>query len=87
MGLFDFGSSRSTSSNTSTSVALDSYNRTFNNVNNIADSNNLAIAVGPGGDPFAKSGDSVQHTALKAAAAVLSLALIAWAVSRKASRQ
>lgn len=83
MGLFDFGSSKSTSSNTSTSVATDSYNRTFNSVRNDSNSNNLNIAVGsPAADPFARPGESVQKTALQAAGVVLVAAAIAWAYGR-----
>lgn len=79
---FDIFSDKKSVANTSTNVALDSYNRSFNNVSNQADSNNLTIAVGPGsGDAFTKSGDAVQQTALKAAGVALVVAAIAWAYS------
>ena len=76
MSLFDFGSSRKTSTNTSTVVAVDSYNRSFNSVRNDSNSNNLNIAVGASADPFAAPGDAVQKTALKAAGLVLVAAAI-----------
>ena len=75
-------SSRKTVANTSTTVAVDSYNRAFNSVRNTSDSNNLNIAVGASADPFTKSGDTVQKTALQAAGVVLVAAAIAWAYGR-----
>ena len=83
MGLFDAFSNKSVNTSTRTEVALDSYNRSFNNVRNDSNSNNLNIAVGASADPFAAPGDAVQKTALKAAGVVLVAAAIAWAYGRK----
>ncbi|MEN9575647.1 MAG: hypothetical protein RL514_3502 [Verrucomicrobiota bacterium] len=81
MALFDLFSSRKTTAQTNTTTAVDSYNRAFNSVRNTADSNNMNIIVGAAADPFTKSGDSVQKTALQAAGVVLVAAAIAWAYS------
>lgn len=80
---FDMFSSRSTSAQTNTTVAVDSYNRAFNSARNTADSNNLNIAVGSSADPFTKSGDALQKSALYVVAAVVVAGLLAWVFVRK----
>lgn len=80
-----FGGNKSSSSSTSTNVAVDSYNRTFNSVRNVADSNNLTIAVGPeAGNALPKSDNDVQITAIKAVGIVAVLAaIVAFFANRK----
>lgn len=76
----DLFSSKKNVSTTTTTVAVDSYNRAFNNVKNTADSNNLTIAVGPdAANALPKSDNEVQITAIKAVALVAVLAAaVAW---------
>ena len=57
--MLSFMDSKKSIANTSTTVAVDSYNRAFNSVRNTSDSNNLNIAVGASADPFTNSGDAV----------------------------
>lgn len=81
-----FGGNKSSRSSTSTSVAVDSYNRTFNSVRNVADSNNLTIAVGPSAESaLPQSDNAVLITAIKAVGIAAALAaLVAWWANRKA---
>jgi hypothetical protein len=80
-----FGGNKTSSSSTQTSVAVDSYNRSFASSRNTADSNNLTIAVGPdAANALPKSDNDVQITALKAVGIVAVLAaLVAWFANRK----
>lgn len=79
MAIFDAFSSRKTVSNTSTEVAVDSYNRSFASSRNTSGSNNLSIAVGSDMDPFAAPGETLQRSALWVVGALVLAALAAWA--------
>lgn len=82
----DLFSSKKNVANTTTTVAVDSYNRAFNSVRNTADSNNLTIAVGPNATDAIQPGDNaVLISAVKAVAVVALLAAaVAW-LSKKGS--
>lgn len=83
MALFDTFTSKTNSAQTNTTVATDSYNRSFVNSRNDSNSNNLNIAVGSSADPFQAPGDAVQKTALYVAALLGVVGLAAyWLVSR-----
>lgn len=74
-GFIDFLSGKTSTANTSTTVAVDSYNRAFNSVRNNSNSGNLQISVG-GGDPFGTPSEKVQKAALLTAAALAVLAVV-----------
>lgn len=82
----DLFSSKKNVATTNTTVAVDSYNRSFNSVRNTADSNNLTIAVGPDATDAIQPGDNaVLTTAIKAVGIVAVLAAaVAW-LSKKGS--
>lgn len=79
-GIFEGG--KSNVSSTSTTVNTDSFNRSFGYSSNVADSNNLSIAVGSDANPFTKSGDALQRSALYVLGALVIAALLAWVAVR-----
>lgn len=83
MALFDTFSSKSNIASTSTTVAVDSYNRAFNSSRNTSNSNNLSIALGSDADPFAQPGEALQKSALYVVGALVVAALLAWVFVRK----
>lgn len=86
MGLFDLFSSKSNVANTTTTVAVDSYNRAFNSSRNNSNSNNLSIALGTDADPFGLPGESLQKSALLVVAALVLAGLAAWVFVRRRER-
>lgn len=74
-----FGGNKTAVSRSETTTNVDSYNRSFNSVRNVADSNNLTIAVGAdAGAAFTKSDDQVKKVALYVAGAVGLAAVLAF---------